>query len=437
MLDTWFSSALWPHSTLGWPDETEDLSYFYPGSDLETGHDILFFWVARMIMMGLKNTSEIPFDTVYLHGLIRDPEGVKMSKSRGNVMDPLELIDLYGADALRFALTSGNSPGNDMRLNEQKMEASRNFANKLWNASRFVIGNIDRADGASDWQWPPASEHVEDRWVLSRLNRVAGQVQTHMEEYQFGEAQRVVHDFLWGEYCDWYLETAKIRIREGDETPLPVLAYVLERLLRLLHPFMPFITEEVWQNLVQRLPDEAGRPDSLIVASYPVRDDSLLDEDAESAMAAVIEIVRAVRNLRAEFRIRANESVTAVVDAPDVSQVIESESGAIRALAQIDPLVVGSDNGARTDAGQRVSLVLGSGTVTVPLEGLVDVEQERARLAGELEQIDANRGRLASRLQDEKFLSRAPEEVVERERGRLEGMEDRRARVLETLAHLG
>ena len=437
VLDTWFSSALWPHSTLGWPDETEDLSYFYPGSDLETGHDILFFWVARMIMMGLKNTSEIPFDTVYLHGLIRDPEGVKMSKSRGNVMDPLELIDLYGADALRFALTSGNSPGNDMRLNEQKMEASRNFANKLWNASRFVIGNIDRADGASDWQWPPAPEHVEDRWVLSRLNRVAGQVQTHMEEYQFGEAQRVVHDFLWGEYCDWYLETAKIRIREGDETPLPVLAYVLERLLRLLHPFMPFITEEVWQNLVQRLPDEAGRPDSLIVASYPVRDDSLLDEDAESAMAAVIEIVRAVRNLRAEFRIRANESVTAVVDAPDVSQVIESESGAIRALAQIDPLVVGSDNGARTDAGQRVSLVLGSGTVTVPLEGLVDVEQERARLAGELEQIDSNRGRLASRLQDEKFLSRAPEEVVERERGRLEGMEDRRARVLETLAHLG
>ena len=333
-----------------------------------------------MIMMGLKNTSEIPFDTVYLHGLIRDPEGVKMSKSRGNVMDPLELIDLYGADALRFALTSGNSPGNDMRLNEQKMEASRNFANKLWNASRFVIGNIDRADGASDWQWPPASEHVEDRWVLSRLNRVAGQVQTHMEEYQFGEAQRVVHDFLWGEYCDWYLETAKIRIREGDETPLPVLAYVLERLLRLLHPFMPFITEEVWQNLVQRLPDEAGRPDSLIVASYPVRDDSLLDEDAESAMAAVIEIVRAVRNLRAEFRIRPNESVTAVVDAPDVSDVIESEATAIRALAQIDPLVLGSDNGAQTDAGQRVSLVLGSGTVTVPLEGLVDVEQERARL---------------------------------------------------------
>ena len=253
VLDTWFSSALWPHSTLGWPDDTEDLDYFYPGSDMETGHDILFFWVARMIMMGLKNTSEIPFDTVYLHGLIRDPEGVKMSKSKGNVMDPLELIDMYGADALRFALTSGNSPGNDMRLNEQKMEASRNFANKLWNASRFVIGNVDRAGGASGWQWPPAPEHVEDRWILSRLNRVAGQVQTHMEEYQFGEAQRVVHDFLWGEYCDWYLETAKIRIREGDETPLPVLAYVLERLLRLLHPFMPFITEEVWQNLVQRI----------------------------------------------------------------------------------------------------------------------------------------------------------------------------------------
>jgi len=439
VLDTWFSSALWPHSTLGWPDQTEDLDYFHPSSDMETGHDILFFWIARMIMMGLKNTSDIPFDTVYLHGLVRDPEGVKMSKSRGNVMDPLDLIDLYGADALRFALTSGNSPGNDMRLNEQKMEASRNFANKLWNASRFVIGNIDRAGDVTGWQWPPRPEHVEDRWVLSRLNRVAGQVQPFMQEYQFGEAQRAVHDFLWGEYCDWYLETAKVRFRGGDETPLPVLAYVLERLLRLLHPFMPFITEEIWQNLVGRLPDEPGRPDSLIVASYPTSDPDLLDDAAESDMQAVIEMVRAVRNLRAEFRIKPNESVEAVVDAPEVRGVIKAEADAIKTLAGIDPLTLLSDGSPSrpSDAGQQVSLVLGSGTVTVPLEGLVDLEQERARLSGELEQIDSNRQRLAARLRDEKFLSRAPEDVVERERERLEGMEGRRARVQETLTHLG
>ena len=250
VLDTWFSSALWPHSTLGWPDQTEDLDYFYPTTDMETGHDILFFWVARMIMMGLENTATIPFETVYLHGLIRDPEGVKMSKSKGNVMDPLDLIDDYGADALRFALTTGNSPGNDMRLNESRMEASRNFANKLWNAARYVMSNLEQQGADGDWAWPPEPAYLEDRWVMSRLNRTAAQVQSFMEEYQFGEAQRVVHDFLWSEYCDWYLEMSKVRLRSGDQSPIPVLAFVLERVLRLLHPFMPFVTEEVWQSLV-------------------------------------------------------------------------------------------------------------------------------------------------------------------------------------------
>ena len=222
VLDTWFSSALWPHSTLGWPEQTEDLGYFHPTSVLETGHDILFFWVARMIMMGLQNTSEIPFDTVYLHGLIRDPEGVKMSKTKSNVMDPLDLIDVYGADALRFALTIGNSPGNDMRLNEQKMEASRNFANKLWNAARFVMSSLSERVDQEDWEWPPRATHLEDRWILSRLNRVAAQVQTFMEEYKLGEAQRVAHDYLWNEYCDWYLEMSKVRLRAGDDSPLPI-----------------------------------------------------------------------------------------------------------------------------------------------------------------------------------------------------------------------
>ena len=436
VLDTWFSSALWPHSTLGWPDETDDLAYFYPTSDMETGHDILFFWVARMIMMGIENTGKIPFDTVYLHGLVRDPEGVKMSKSKGNVMDPLGLIDLYGADALRFALTSGTTPGNDMRLNEARMEASRNFANKLWNAARYVVSNLEPGDATDGWAWPPRDPaHLEDRWVLSRLNRVAAQVQGYMEEYQFGEAQRVIHDFLWNEYCDWYLEMSKVRLRSGDRSPLPVLAYVLERLLRLLHPFMPFITEEVWQNLVDYLPDEPGRPDSLIIAQYPVADSTLFDERAESDVGAVIEMVRAIRNLRAEFRIQPSQKVEAVVDAPEIRDVLEAEAAAIKTLAQVEPLITESDRD-QTDSNQQVSLVLSSGTVTVPLGGLVDLGQESERLSKEMDQIDANRERLSSRLKDESFLAKAPDEVVDRERERLGNMEERRARIVEVLSRL-
>ena len=238
VLDTWFSSALWPHSTLGWPDRTEDLDYFYPSTVMETGHDILFFWVARMMMMGMENAGDIPFRTVYLHGLVRDPEGAKMSKSKGNVKDPLDLIDAYGADALRFALTTGTSPGNDMRLTDAKITSSRNFANKLWNASRFVVANLERSGVRPSWERPDTS-HVEDRWIVSRLNRVAAQVDSCMNEFQFGEAQREVHDFLWGEYCDWYLEMSKVRMRAGDDSPIPVLAYVLERVLQAPAPLPP------------------------------------------------------------------------------------------------------------------------------------------------------------------------------------------------------
>ena len=440
VLDTWFSSALWPHSTLGWPDQSEDMSYFYPTTDMETGHDILFFWVARMIMMGLENTGDVPFRTVYLHGLVRDPEGVKMSKSKGNVMDPLDLIDLYGADALRFALTTGTSPGNDMRLNESKMEASRNFANKLWNASRFVMASLDRAETFDEWSWTPAKPtHLEDRWILSRLNRVAEQVQKFMEEYQFGEAQREVHDFLWGEYCDWYLEMSKVRLRGGDESPLPVLAYVLERILRLLHPFMPFITEEIWQNLVELLPREEGAPSALIVAGYPEADLTLFDEEAEGNVGDVMGIVRAIRNIRAEFSIEANQAVEAIVDAPAIRDVVEAESDAIKTLARVDPLRFGADAPAAADAdsAQQVSLVLSRGSVTVPLGGLVDLEREKARLHEELEQIDTNRERLSARLGDKQFIGKAPEEVVERERQRLNDIEGRRARVKEILSRLG
>ncbi len=436
VLDTWFSSGLWTHSTLGWPGQTDDADYFYPGSVLETGYDILFFWVARMIMMGMENMGgEVPFRTVYLHGLVLDPEGVKMSKTKGNVLDPLKLIDMYGADALRFALTTGTSPGNNMRLNEQKLEASRNFANKLWNAARFVMTNLEGADGLEGWHAPATPGHRHDRWILSRLNHVVAQVQEHMEAFQFGEAQRVVHDFLWGEYCDWYIEMAKIRQSDGGPSPLPTLGYVLERVLRLLHPFMPFVTEEIWQALVDYLPGEPGRPEALIVAPYPRPQPELFDDRAEEEIGAVVEMVRAIRNLRAEFRIQPHQPLDAIVDAPEVSSIVEAEAATIKTLARVAELKVGGDGGA-SGAADEVTLVLASGTVTVPLTDLVDVAQERERLVGELGELDSSHQRLSVRLHDPQFLGKAPEEVVERERQRLDGIEARRARVQEVLARL-
>ncbi len=433
VLDTWFSSALWPHSTLGWPEQTEDLDYFYPSSVMETGHDILFFWVARMMMMGMENVGDIPFHTIYLHGLVRDPEGAKMSKSKGNVKDPLDLIDAYGADALRFALTTGTSPGNDMRLTDAKIRSSRNFANKLWNASRFVVSNLDRSSVRPSWERPDTT-HVEDRWIVSRLNRVAAHVDQYMNEFQFGEAQREVHDFLWGEYCDWYVEMSKVRIRSGDESPIPVLAYVLERVLRLLHPFLPFITEEIWQNLVQRMDGGADSP-ALMVAGYPAAEPDAYNDEAEAEIGAVIEMVRAIRNLRAEFRIQPSQPVRAVVQTSTMSGVLEMEAAAIRILAQVDPLVLdGSDAGGNSN--DSVSLVLSSGIVLVPLGGLVDLDRERDRLVGELNDVECNLARLSTRLEDDRFLSRAPEEVVERERERLAAAQGRRARIEETLAKL-
>ena len=439
VLDTWFSSGLWPHSTLGWPDVTDDLDYFYPTSVMETGYDILFFWVARMIMMGIENMGEVPFHTVYLHGLVLDPQGVRMSKTKGNVMDPLELVDLYGGDALRFALTTGNSAGSDMRLNEQKLEASRNFANKLWNAARFVMSGLEGASGLEEWDHPERATHRQDRWILSRLNRTSSEVQRFMEEYQFGEAQRVVHDFLWNEYCDWYIEMTKVRMRseeDGGSSPLPVLAYVLESVLRLLHPFMPFITEEIWQTLTDRLPQASGPPDALIVAPYPEVDPTLLDDEAEAEVGAVIEIVRAVRNIRAEFRIQPSQGLEAIVDAPEAHTAVEAEAPTIRSLARVEPLTLGP-NGGTSGSPDQVTMVLSAGTVTVSLGGLVDLTKEKERLSDEAGELEANYARLSKRLADEKFLSRAPEDVVERERQRLESTKERRARIEEVLSRLG
>ena len=435
MLDTWFSSGLWTHSTLGWPELTDDLEYFYPSTVMETGHDILFFWVARMIISGIENIGDIPFKTVYLHGLVRDPEGAKMSKSKGNVRDPLELIDNYGADALRFALTTGNSPGNDMRLTDEKMQSSRNFTNKLWNAARFVISNISN----DETKFPltcSSVDHVEDRWIISRLNQTIGQVNRHMEEFQFGEAQRNIHDFFWGEYCDWYLEMSKIRIRSGDNSPIPIMSHVLEKILRILHPFLPFITEEIWQNLSTFIDEKNDNPPALMVSEYPLSNPELNDENAESQMSSVIELIRAIRNIRAEFRIQSTQPVESFVQATnEVVSVLESESLIIKRLAHVDSLKLNdADNYGGNKSKDCVSSVLSTGTLVVPLVGLVDLSQEQQRLAEELKDIDLNLEKLNKRLNDENFLAKAPEQVVEKERDRFNKISERRQRVSDTLA---
>ena len=309
-LDTWFSSGLWPHSTLGWPDgDAEDLPRFYPTQVMETGYDIIFFWVARMIMLSLYNMrgfegGDIPFETVYLHGLVRAPDGRKMSKSFGNVVDPLGVIEQYGTDALRYALISGTSPGNDQRITDDRLEAGRNFANKLWNAARLVRS---LAGPGADLELPPAGDprlRREDRWILSRAERTVALADELLRSYQLAEALRQTRDFFWDEFADWYLELAKLRVREGDAVPLAVAAHALDRVLRLLHPFMPFVTEEIWQRLAEARPDPGGAP-QLIVARYPEAAAARYDEAAERDLAAVQDFVRAIRNERAAKRVEA------------------------------------------------------------------------------------------------------------------------------------
>ncbi len=431
VLDTWFSSALWPHSTLGWPEETEELRYFYPTTVMETAYDILFFWVARMIMMGLENTGSIPFHTVYLHGLIRDAAGAKMSKSKGNVIDPLQTMDTYGADALRFAVTTGTTPGNDSRLDDAKLEAARNFANKLWNASRYVVSTLDGADDLDGWFELPKPDHREDRWILSRYNRVVQRVNRRLEEFQLGEAERELYDFLWGEFCDWYIEMAKVRLTASDGSPRRVLAHVLEGTLRLLHPFMPFITEELWQRLTAVLPTEGSLPDSIMIAPYPQPNAAALDETAEAGMELVSSIVQAIRNVRAEFHIDPGKRLEARIAGPGISSIIEDERKAIEKLASVG---LAQDTLAQ---GSAVTLVVGDATVSLQLSDQVDQDAERRRLQGELREAEEHGHRLRQRLADQQFTAKAPEEVVERERQRLTALEERRNIIQELLHQLG
>jgi len=434
VLDTWFSSGLWPHSTLGWPDKTEDLKYFYPTTVMETAYDILFFWVARMIMMGLENTGEVPFHTVYLHGLIRDEKGEKMSKSRGNVVDPVGIIDKYGTDALRFALSTGNSPGNDMKLNPQKLEGSRNFVNKLWNAARFVVSNIDNVE----MKIQPGVPTTEDRWILSRLNHLIAEVAELNEDFQYGEALRRIYDFLWTEYCDWYIEIAKIRLRhnQGPNSPLPLLVQVLETSLRLLHPFMPFITEELWQSLRER--QREGKPDSIMIASYPVADAEAFDDEAEREMESVFEIVRSIRNARVESGVDPARFVKTIIAAGKNKQMLEAHVEAIHTLARVHPLTI-SPTGIESaeEFGKAKIMVLNGAVVILPLEGMIDTDAEKSRLLKESEAIKAEIERIERLLQDEAFTKKAPAAVVEKERQKLSDRKDKLAKLSERLAQLG
>jgi len=425
VLDTWFSSALWTHSTLGWPDDTEDLGYFYPTTVMETGYDILFFWVARMIMMGLEDTGDIPFDTVYLHGLLRDEKGEKMSKVKGNVLDPLDTIEKYGTDALRFALTNDVSPGNDIKLTAPRLEAGRNFANKLWNATRFVVRSFEPGAGI---ELKRDELLLEDRWILSRLSGTVATLTRLMDSFQFGEAQRQLHDFIWGEFCDWYIEFAKIRLSIGEKSsPLPVLVHVLETSLRLLHPFMPFVTEELWQNL--------KKPESIMTADYPEADKKAVDPEAERVMESVIEIIHAIRNVRAEHKVESGRWVEAQVCAGELTSAITPYSPAIQTLARARPV---SFLKRREEAPNEnvLALVLKSSEVIIPMESMVDLQAEGKRLQQEIEQSRAEVARLEARLKDKAFLNKAPPAVVDKERDKLNMRKDKLERLKQGLNRL-
>jgi valyl-tRNA synthetase len=434
VLDTWFSSALWPHSTLGWPEDTDDLRYFYPGSVMETGYDILFFWVARMIMMGLEDTGEIPFHTVYLHGLIRDESGEKMSKLRGNVINPAEAIGKYGVDALRFALTAGTSPGNDINVGESKLVSSRNFVNKLWNATRFILQSMD-TQGPEAWAVQLQPREIEDLWINSQLNHLMKSVNELMKAFQFGEAEQQIYDFVWSKFCDWYIEIAKIRFHNpSTPPPLPFLINILEKSLCLLHPAMPFVTEELWQSLRKRLPEGDRIPASIMIAPYPLADDDAFAPEAERVMDSVIEIVRSIRNARAQYKVKASKWIEAQVYAGGILSSLIPQANIIETLAKVRPLAILRRQERKPDEGKALVLVLKEAEVVLPWAGMVDRLAEEQRLMKESEEIKARIAQITARLRDNAFLDKAPPLVIEKEKKKLAMLEDKLNRLHQELS---
>lgn len=415
VLDTWFSSGLWPFSTLGWPEETEDLKYFYPTSVLVTGRDIIFFWVARMIFMAMEFMDEVPFRDVYIHGLIRDAQGRKMSKSLGNGIDPLEMIDKYGADALRFTLITGNTPGNDMRFREERMEASRNFANKIWNASRFILMNIEDLDFDSIKE-EELDFTLADHWIISRLNRISAEIDEALEKYNFGEVSKTLYDFIWSEYCDWYIELIKARLYQ-DEDPVAkktaqyVGVIVLEKILCLLHPVMPFITEEIWQQL-------PGTGESIMLAPWPASEEDKINDEIEGKMNLIMDIIKSIRNIRNEMKVNPGKRIRAILNTPAEKKAILDEGYEyIMNLARLSELNIEVDLREKPD---KVSTAVSGGVeIILPLEGMIDIEKEIERLEKELAEMDSEIKRAEGKLANEGFVNKAPAELVQKEREKL------------------
>ena len=428
-LDTWFSSALWPFSIMGWPEKNEVLQQFYPTSVLVTGYDIIFFWVARMLIMGMEFMKEIPFERVFIHGLVRDEQGRKMSKSLGNGIDPLQVIDQYGCDTLRFMLITGNTPGNDMRFYWNRVEATRNFANKIWNASRFALMNLEGYDAAA----PKAPYELADRWILSRLQDVAGEVTGLLDKFELGEAGRAIYDFIWGEICDWYIELAKPRLygKLGDEaraTAQEVLVTVLTGAMKLLHPYMPFITEEIYQAL----PHEGT---SIMISSWPVPDTTLINPAAETGMNAIMSAIKSIREMRAQVNANPGKKVPAILLVSDeLRTVVEDNSEYIHLLANVDTLSLYSLEEAKPE--NAMASVNAGVEVYLPLKGLIDVELETGRLTKELAGLEKELKRVSGKLQNPGFLAKAPQEVVEKEKAKAEEFAAKSKTIEERLAYL-
>lgn len=427
VLDTWFSSGLWPFSTLGWPEKTEDLDYFYPTSTLVTGYDIIPFWVARMITMGMEEMKEKPFSNVFIHGLVRDAEGRKMSKSLGNGIDPLEIIDSCGADALRFALLTGNSPGNDMRFSPEKIEAARNFTNKIWNASRFALMNLP--EDLEDTALPPADMlHIEDKWILSKFNRLSAEVAENLDKYELGVALAKLYDFLWSVLCDWYIEVIKPRlfVKEGEDygNACRVLAYVLRGAMELLHPFMPFITETIWQAL----PHEG---ESIVITRYPEYRAELVFEKEEASMELLITAIRQIRNRRAEMNVPPSKKAKVYIVSPDHETFSPAVSAFFEKLAGASSVEYPE---AFTGEG-CVQIISDKATIFIPLSEIIDIEKEIARLEAEKQKLLSEIERIDKKLANEGFVSKAPAAVIDGERAKKTAYAEKLATVEASIAN--
>jgi len=428
VLDTWFSSALWPFSTLGWPESTTDLDYFYPTTVLVTGRDIIFFWVARMIFSGIEHTGKVPFHDVNIHGLILDGQGRKMSKSLGNGIDPIEVIEKYGADTLRFSLITGVTPGNDIRFHWEKVENTRNFTNKIWNASRFVIMNLE---GYEKIEINPDDYTLVDRWILSRLNQRAEEVNHLLERYDLGEAAKVLYDFIWDEFCDWYIELAKPRLSSTADKSEKLIAQnvlveTLTGILRLLHPFMPFITEEIYHYL-------PGHNETIMLDSWPGKNDERIWESSLDEMQQIMSIIRALRNIRAEFNVSPGAQIKTVlvVNDENYQQVFTANHNYIKQLARVKELEIVKELGQKP--AQAVSALTSQAEIYVPLEGVVDIDKEITRLEKDLKGAVDELARAEGKLNNQNFISRAPQEVIEKEKGKAEEAKTRKEGILQRL----